>query len=204
MSRRRHPRVPVTLVLPSEPPTPEEIDAILLATDSIIGQAGRTGVALILNGSRSKKVREWEWDQLPDYGRLQHLTADAIERKVDWCICHGWLRIEYEREIPLLLHTPQGWERVKSLWVRRVLAWFAEWAATQQPEKVWPTLEHIHREIKLRVLECIAQDKAIHLAPALQVWFVHEVRAVRQAINATLQQLGLPPLPHPQRLKESG
>lgn len=48
--------IPVTLVLPPEPPTQEEIDAItsamlsasLLATDSIIGQAGRSGVVLVL------------------------------------------------------------------------------------------------------------------------------------------------------------
>jgi len=46
-----------------------------MATDSIISDAGRTGGTLILNGSRSKKGHEWEWDQLPDYGRLQHLTV---------------------------------------------------------------------------------------------------------------------------------
>lgn len=199
MSRHRRPRVPVTLVLPAAPPTPEEIDAVLMATDGVIGQGGRTAVVLILNGSRSKKVREWEWDQLPDYGRLQHLTADEIGRKVDWCIHHGWLRLEYRREIPLLLHTPQGWERVKSLWVERLLAWFAEWAAAQQPEKVWPRMETIHRDIKLLVLERIAQDKALHLAPVLRAWFAHEVRAMRQAINDTLQDLGIAALPHPQR-----
>jgi hypothetical protein len=50
--------------------------------------------ALILNGSRSQKALGWEWDKLPDYGRLRHLTADHIARKVDWCIHHRWLRFE--------------------------------------------------------------------------------------------------------------
>jgi hypothetical protein len=89
MSRRHRPRIPVTLVLPAEPPTPDEIDAVLMATDSIVGRAGRAGVVQILNGSRSKKVREWEWNLLPDYGHLSHLTADQGARKVDWCIHHG-------------------------------------------------------------------------------------------------------------------
>ena len=62
--RRRRPPIPVTLLLPAEPPTQDKscpersrgIDAVLMATDSIIGQAGRVGVVLILNGSRSKKA----------------------------------------------------------------------------------------------------------------------------------------------------
>ena len=81
--RRRRPPISVTLVLPAEPPTQDEIDVILMAADAIINQAGRSGLTLILNGSRSKKALEWEWDQLPDYGALQHLTTDQITRKID-------------------------------------------------------------------------------------------------------------------------
>ena len=122
--RRRRPPIPVILVLLAEPPTQDEtcpersrrIDAVLMTTDSIIGQAGRSGVVLIpstalrtgLKGSRSQKALDWEWDKLPHYGRLQHLTAEQIARKVDWCIHHRWLRIEYDRHIPLLFHTESG------------------------------------------------------------------------------------------------
>jgi hypothetical protein len=204
MSRRRRPRDPVTLVLPADPPTQDEIDAVLMATDSIIGEAGRTGVTLILNGSRSKKALEWEWDQLDDYGRLRHLTADQIGRKVDWCIHYGWLRIEYDRHIPLLYHTAKGWARVKQLWMERLLGWFTEWAETGQPERVWPRLETIHREIKFMVLEHIAEEQRLDLLPVLRAWFPHEIRAVRTAINRTLQALGKGGLPHPKRPSHSG
>ncbi|HRQ42425.1 MAG TPA: hypothetical protein PLD25_31300 [Chloroflexota bacterium] len=75
----------VHLSLPAEPATQAEIDAItsallsasLMATDSIIGDAGRAGVTLILNGSRSQKARRHEWDKLLEYGALSHLTAVA-------------------------------------------------------------------------------------------------------------------------------
>jgi hypothetical protein len=34
----------VTLVLPPEPPTQDEIKTVLIATDGITGHAGRTGM----------------------------------------------------------------------------------------------------------------------------------------------------------------
>ena len=113
--RRRRPRIPVTLTLPAEAPSQAEIDAILMVTDAIIGQAGRNGVCLILNGSRSQKVRAWEWDRF-------------------------------------LFHSAKGWERVKRLWVDRLLSWFTEWQQAGQPERAWPRMETIHREIKFLLL----------------------------------------------------
>ena len=200
--RRGRPPISVTLVLPAEPPTQDEIDVILMGADAIVGQAGRSGLTLILNGSRSKKALEWEWDQLPDYGALQHLTADQITRKVDWCIHHKWLRLEHNRDgIPLLYHSPKGWERVKQLWVERLLGWFEQWQEAGQPGRVWPRLETIHRDIKFMLLEAVSERDRRDLAPVLRAWFPHEVRAVRTDINRTLQSLGLSGLPHPGRGK---
>ena len=203
--RRRRPPISVTLVLPAEPPTQDEIDAILMAADAITDQAGRSGLTLILNGSRSKKALEWEWDQLPDYGALRHLTADQITRKVDWCIHHKWLRLEHNRDgIPLIYHSQRGWERVELLWVERLLGWFEEWQETGQPERVWPRLETIQRDIKFMLLEAIEERERRDLAPVLRAWFAHEVRAVRKAINHTLQSLGQRGLAHPDRRPAQG
>ena len=161
--------MPVTLVLPAEAPTQEEIDVILMAADGIVGRAGRSGVTPILNGSRSKKALEWEWDRLPDYGALKHLTADQITRKVDWCIHHRWLRLEHTRDgIPLLYHSEKGWERVKRLWVERLLGWFEEWQAAGRPERVWPRLETINRDIKFMLLEAIRERGRRDLAGVLR------------------------------------
>jgi hypothetical protein len=198
--RRRRPPIAVTLVLPAEPPTREEIDAILIATDAIAGRAGRSGVTLILNGSRSKKALEWEWDKLPDHGALEHLTADQITRKVDWCIHHRWLRLEHNRDgIPLLYHSEKGWRRTRQLWVERLLGWFEDWQEAGQPERVWPRLETINRDVKFMLLDAIGERGRRDLSPVLRAWFPHEVRAVRTAINHTLQSLGQPGLPHPER-----
>ena len=198
MPKRRKRRIPVTLTLPAEPPAPAEIDAILMATDAVIGSAGRAGVVLILNGSRSKKALRHEWDKLPEYGALAHLTAVKIGQLVDWCIKYGWLRIEHTYDgIPLLLHTEKGWERVKQLWVERILDWFAGWQAAGTPEKVWPRLETINPQIKYLLLEQLRERPRPEFAPILRVWFPREVRKVRRAINHTLQTWGQRPLPHP-------
>lgn len=49
------------------------------------------------------------------------MTTDQVARKVDWCIHHRWLRIEYDHDISLLFRTKRGWEGVKALWVQRPL-----------------------------------------------------------------------------------
>lgn len=198
MPRRKRPPVPIHLSLPDEPPTQAEIDAILMATDSIIGDAGRAGVTLILNGSRSQKVQRHEWDKLPEYGALRHLTAVTIGQKIDWCLRNGWLRYEHTRDgIPLLFHTEKGWERVAWLWARRILEWFADWQAEGKPEQVWPRLETINHEIKYLLLNMLREQPQSELAPVLRAWFPHEVRKVRAAINHTLESWGERPLSHP-------
>ncbi len=195
----------MTLVLPAEAPTQEEIDAILMAADAIINQAGRSGLTLILNGSRSKKALEWEWDKLPDYGALRHLTADQITRKIDWCIHHKWLRLEHNRNgIPLLCHPGQWEEQAKELWLERLLGWFEDWQETGQPEEVWSWLKTTNRDIKFMLLEAIGEQGRRDLSPVLRAWFPHEVKAVRKAINHTLQGLGQRTLPHPDRRSTQG
>ncbi len=200
MARQKRPPIPVHLSPPAEPPAQTEIDAILMATDSIIGDAGRAGVTLILNGSRSQKALRHEWDKLPEYGALSHLTAVAINQRLDWCIQQGWLRYEHTRDgIPLLFHTAKGWERVKWLWTGRILDWFTAWQLAGTPEKVWPRLEIINHEIKYLLLQTLRDQPKPELTPLLHAWFPHEVRKVRADINHTLQTWGERPLSHPSK-----
>jgi len=199
MSRRRD-RIPmpVTLALPAEPPSKDEVDAILIAADGIAGQVGRSGLTLILAGSRSKRVLEKDWDQLEGYGALSHLTNEVIGTKVDWCIHRGWLRIEYEDGLPLLYLSEKGWGRVQKVTVERLLAQFEEWAANRDLWlQVWPRLENVHRTIKLQLLDRIVEEERRDLAPVLAVWFRFEVRKMRAAINDTLEHLGFVRLSHP-------
>lgn len=195
--RRRREPIAVTLTLPPEPPTPEEIDHILMAADEVVGRAGRTGLALILKGSRSEKVLAQEWDQVEDFGALSYLSVEQITLRIDWCIHKGWLRLEYYEHVPLVYHSEKGLERVKRLWVERLLKQFEEWLAAKTPEQVWPRLEPFRREIKFMLLDRIAAEKRHRYIPILRAWFPHEVRKVRERINRTLSALGEAMVPHP-------
>ena len=99
--------------------------------------------------------------------------------------------------IPLLYLSTRGWERAKELWVERLLGWFEEWQEAGKPGQVWPRLETIERELKFMVLDAIAERGRRDLAGVLRAWFPHEIRAVRTAINRTLQGLGERALAHP-------
>ncbi|RIK39203.1 MAG: hypothetical protein DCC55_18815 [Chloroflexi bacterium] len=62
----RRPRIPVTLTLSAQPPPQAESDAMLMAVDSLVGQAGRTGVVQVLNGSHGQKLQQRGWGRLPE------------------------------------------------------------------------------------------------------------------------------------------
>jgi ABC-2 type transport system ATP-binding protein len=55
-----------------------------------------------------------------------------------------------------------------------------------------------------RIDEVLALVGLRELAPVLRAWFHYEVRAVRTAINRTLQELDLPALQHPPRQPRQG
>lgn len=188
---RRVRRVPVALNPSDEPPTPDEMDTILLAADEITMSAGRNGLSLILKGSRAAKVFEKGWDRVETYGALAHLTRDQIARKIDWMIHAGWLRIEYDWALPLIRHSEQGWERVQKLWVEKLLGEFETWVAEGRPEQVWPRIETFHRQIKFQLLERIRARRARHLAPVLLAWRPHEVRKVQGRIGDVLRDMGV-------------
>jgi len=47
------------------------------------------------------------------------------------------------------------------------------------------------------LLDAIAERERRDLTPVLRAWFPNEIRAVRKAINRTLQSMGEGPLRHP-------
>ena len=79
-------------------------------------------------------------------------------------------------------------QRVKQLWVERILGWFDEWLAAGQPGQAWPRMETTNREIKFVLLDEIAQRGETRYKPVLRAW------KARETINTTLQALEQPML----------
>ena len=78
----------------------EEIAAILRGADDLIMSGGRSLLARILKGSRSKKVLELGLETNPVYGYYAHLTIEDILARVDWVIVEGYQEIEYDYRLP--------------------------------------------------------------------------------------------------------
>src|SRR4051794_8276448 len=86
-----------------------EIRAILRGADDLIMRGGRSLLVKVLKGSRSKDVLGPSLDRSPVYGCFRHLTPEEVFARIDWMILHGYLTLEYDRRLPLLVYTPKGW-----------------------------------------------------------------------------------------------
>ena len=88
---------------------PAEVRMILRGADDLIMRGGRHLLTLILKGSARKEVLTRSLDLSPAHGFYRNLSAEEVLARVDWVIRHGYLAIEYDYRLPLLVYTPKGW-----------------------------------------------------------------------------------------------
>jgi len=108
----------------------EELAAILRGADDLIMRDGRNLLVRILKGSREKKVLELNLNKSPVYGFYKHLSKDDILARIDWAIINGFLAIEYDYRLPLLVYTAEGWEIEKDTYSNELLQGFDEMLET--------------------------------------------------------------------------
>lgn len=95
-------------------PTEEERDWILRGASEIAAKGGRTQLALLLKGSRDKKLLKHNLDQSPAYGKLSFLTIEEIENRIDHSIRNNDLSVEFFGDLPLIVLTNSAWEHVRA------------------------------------------------------------------------------------------
>jgi hypothetical protein len=96
------------------PITDEERDWILRGGWQVAARGGRTQLALLLKGSKNKALLKHNLETSAVYGKLSFLTLEEIENRIDRIIQNGDLRLELFGDLPLVLLTDQGWERVRT------------------------------------------------------------------------------------------
>src|SRR5579883_2020230 len=94
-------------------PTEEERQWILRGASEIAAKGGRSQLALLLKGSKDKKVLKHGLNDSDAYGKLSILTIEEIENRIDHIIRQGDLRVEFFGDLPLILVTDQAWEEVR-------------------------------------------------------------------------------------------
>jgi hypothetical protein len=94
-------------------PTTEEREWILRGASEIAGKGGRSQLALLLKGSKDKKLLKHNLDQSPVYSKLSFLTIEEIENRIDHLIRKNDLRLEFSGDFPLIYLTGPAWEQVR-------------------------------------------------------------------------------------------
>lgn len=189
MSRKVR-RVPVSLDSRDvEDLSEDEIRIILRGADDIIGSGGRGLLAKILKGSRQKAVLEHELDGSPVYGALSELSLEQITARIDWLIIEGYLRIEYDYRLPLLVYTKRGWEIERETYADELLKGIDRLLAEGDALQDLRWLTERNPEVLQLVLEKIADTGDPRYLPVLKPWQNKATRRISDYIRETRRAL---------------
>ena len=189
MGRKVH-RVPVHLDSKGIKPLSEsKIALILRGADELIMTGGRTLLAKILKGSKEKRLLELELHKSPAYGALRDLSLDQVMARIDWLIINGYLSIEYDYRLPMLVYTPLGWEIEKETFAAEKLARLDQQLEEGDPDKTFKWLNDMNPQVIHRILDVIADSGDSKYIHALEQWAGSASRKVRGRINGILKIL---------------
>jgi len=168
---------------------PEEIQVVLRAADDLIMRGGRTLLVKILRGSRAKEVLSRSLVQSPAYGFYKERTDDEVLARVDWLIRKGYLAIEYDGRLPLLIYTQAGWEIERETISDELLRDLDQTLKGGQQPIDMSHLKDRNREMIWRLLDKIEASGDPRYIPALEAWELIDYKKVRQRIRQVIQVL---------------
>ena len=189
MSRKVR-RVPVHL-------DPKDIDdlpfdekkAILRGADNLIMSGGRSILAKILKGSKEKKVIEHNFNESPVYGYFSDLSIEEITAKIDWLILNGFLRIEYDYRLPLIVYTRKGWGIEMDTYTDELLKEFDNLLESNNADFDMMYLKDRNREMILLLLDKVEATGNSRYIPILEAWKRIDYKKVSQRINKVIEEI---------------
>lgn len=189
MGRKVH-RVPVSLDSKGIKGLSEsEIALILRGADDLIMTGGRQLLARILKGSKNKRLLELGLDKSPVYGALSDISYEQVMARIDWLIIKGYLAIEYDYRLPMLVYTGKGWEIERETYADEKLARLDRTIARDDPAETYEWLNDTHREVTWRLLDRIEASGDVKYVPALEKWSRSAFKKVRRRINEVVTTL---------------
>jgi len=164
-----------------------ELKTILRGADELIMRGGRGLLAKILKGSKDKVIKEKKLEKCPVYGAFKDLTVKEITEKIDRAIVDGYLSIEYDYRLPLLVFTDKGWEIEKDTYSDELLKGFDELLEKGPPFDM-SYLKDRNRQMILLLLDKITVTKNQKYIPLLKAWEKIDYRKVREKINLVIEK----------------
>lgn len=169
--------------------TEHERDLILLTADEMIARGGKELLVQVLKGMRSDLVLASGGEKLKHFGVLGELTLGEIEAKIDRIVGEDLLRIEHYWNRALVVHSPAGWERIRSLWAHLLWSSFERRARIGDLGGIYAEVGRVHKEVKLAFLDRVEQEGASRFAPVLEAWQEREGKRIRRRILEVLERL---------------
>ena len=170
----------------------DEIKAILRGADDLIMSGGRALLAKVLKGSRAKEVLNLGLDRSPVYGYYRHLSLEDILSRIDWVILSGYLAIEYDYRLPLLVYTEKGWAIEQETYADEFLHGFDDILATGHRPFDMSYLKDRNRGMILRLLDKVEDTRDPKYIPLLEAWEQIDYKKVRQRIQQVISYLSQP------------
>ena len=166
-----------------------EIALVLRGADDLIMTGGRRLLAKILKGSKEKRLLELGLDSSPVYGTLRDLSLEQVMARIDWLIIKGYLAIEYDYRLPMLIYTRKGWEIERETYTKEMLERLDQQIEANDPDASFDWLNEKNREVVLGVLDAIELSGDSKYTPALERWSRSTFRKLRIRIKAVLGAL---------------
>jgi superfamily II DNA helicase RecQ len=166
----------------------EEIKMILRAADELIATGGRSMLAIILKGSKDKKVLEYGLDQCPAYGYYRELNLQEITGRIDWTIRKDYLEIEYKDRLPMLVFSKTGWEIERDTYAEELLQKLSK-LLEGKDYSIVQELKDRNRGMILLLIEKIKLTGNERYIPLLKAWKEIEYKKVQSEIQGAIDYL---------------
>lgn len=166
----------------------DEIKAILRGADDLIATGGRNLLAKMLKGSKEKKLLELGLDRSPVYGFYRGLKVEEITARIDWLIKNGYLDIEYNGRLPVIVYTDTGWEIERDTYSDELLEKLRSLLPGGDYSFV-NDLKDRNRGMILLLLEKIKASGEKDFIPLLKAWSEADYKKVREEIARVMEHL---------------
>ena len=166
-----------------------DLVAILRGADGLIMRGGRSILAKLLKGSREKRLLELGLDKSPAYGHFKGLPVEYVMARIDWTIQSGYLALEYDYRLPLLVYTDRGWEIEKETYAAELLQGFDRILDSGTTTFAMEYLKDRDRAMILRLLDMVEATRDPKYVPLLRAWQQLDYRKVRERIQGVIESL---------------
>jgi len=167
----------------------DDVLIILRGADDLIMRGGRSILAKVLKGSREKRVLELGLDKSPVYGYYRGLPVEDVMARIDWTILNGYLALEYDYRLPLLVYTDRGWEIEKETYAAELLQGFDRIIDSGTTTFDMEHLKDRDRAMILRLLDKVEATRDPRYVPLLTAWQQVDYRKVRERIQGVIDSL---------------